>query len=134
MIDLTTLKDLSTTTQLPKNTIVIKEGDERPYSMYIVLRGNVRVVKNYGKFDQAMVATLGPGDFFGEMSLFLSKPRTASVITVDDPTILLEINYENIYEIIEQSPLLLLGILKALCSRIDELNVRVRGDSWVRKP
>ena len=128
MIDLAQLQNMSTTVKHEKNTVVIKEGDDMPYSMYIVLRGGVRVVKNYGKFDQIVVANLGPGDFFGEMSLFLLKPRTATVVTSEE-SVILEINQTNVYDLIRESPQLLVSILRTLCSRIDELNDRVRAIS-----
>lgn len=131
MIDLSQLQNLATTSQHPKNTVIIKEGEDMPYSMYIVLKGAVRVVKNYGKFDQIVVSNLGAGDFFGEMSLFLLKPRTATVITAED-SIVLEINQNNVYELITESPQLLYSILRTLCSRIDELNDRVRSATPTR--
>jgi len=102
-----------------------------PYSMYVVLRGSVRVVKNYGKFNQLVVANLAPGDFFGEMSLFLMKPRTATVVTAEE-SIILEINQSNLYEMLRESPQMLFSILKTLCKRIDELNDRVRSISKYR--
>ena len=125
MIELEQLKNMSTTQTYPKNTVIISEGGGMPYSMYIVLQGNVRVIKNYSKFDQIVVANLGPGDFFGEMSLFLLKPRTATVVTAQE-SILLEINQNNVYDLIRESPQLLFSISRTLCSRIDELNDRVR--------
>ena len=127
-MDMSSLQKMSTTKVIAKNSIVINEGDDMPHSMYIVLRGSVRVVKNYGKFDQVVVANLVAGDFFGEMSLFLLKPRTATVVTAED-SVLLEINQSNLYELIHESPQMLFTILKTLCKRIDELNDRVRSIS-----
>ena len=126
MIDFAQIKGLSTASRFPKkNTVVIKEGDVDTRSMYIILQGEVRVVKNYGKVDQVLLTHLGPGDFFGEASLFLAKPRIASVVTSDDDTVLLEINHENVFDVIENNPKMLYGLIKALCARIDDLNERV---------
>ena len=123
--DIAKLKDYSTARKFAKNQVIITEGDTMPYSMFIVLKGGVRVIKNLGEFGQSVVANLGPGDFFGEMSLFLSEPRKASVIASEE-TITLEINQTNVYEVIENNPTLLYSILKTLCHRIDSLNDRVR--------
>ena len=125
MFDISKLKSVAIAQRYPVNTIVINEGDEMPYSLYIVLSGTVRVVKHYGKFDQNVVAKLGPGDFFGEMSLFMQKPRTATVITAEE-AIILEIKQDNVYEIIRSNPEMIYNILKTLCIRVDELNSRVR--------
>ena len=108
-----------------KNKSIIQEGASGPYSFYIVLSGSVRVVKNYGKFDQTVVAMLGKGDFFGEMSLFMKKPRTAAVIAAEE-TIVLEITQDNVYEIMKINPQMFCSILETLCKRIDDLNSRVR--------
>jgi len=124
MIDYKRLTNLSTVRRYQKNTIIIREGDEMPHSMYVILQGEVRVVKNYGQTGQSLVATLEPGSFFGEMSLFLFKPRTATVISKED-VMLLEINQSNVYEIIEKEPDMLHSILKTLCQRIDGLNSRI---------
>lgn len=129
-IDVVKLKSLSTAMKYPKNAVIINEKDEM-YNMYIILAGSVRVVKNYGEFKQVVVASLGVGDFFGEMSLFLQKPRTATVVTAEE-TIVLAINQENINEVIRLNPKMLFNILKTLCARIDELNDRVRTLAPVR--
>lgn len=119
------LMNLSTAKKFPKNSVIISEGDSQPYSMYFLLSGSVRVVKNYGGYNQVVVATLNKGDFFGEMSLFLLKPRSATVVTADE-TVALEITQLNVYELIEKNPQVLYHILKVLCTRIDNLNDRVR--------
>ena len=125
MFDINTLKGVSIAQKYPPNTIVINEGDDMPYSLYILLSGKVRVVKNYGSFDQSVVSKLGPGDFFGEMSLFMQKPRTATVVTAEE-SIILEIKQSNVYDLIRSNPEMIYSILKTLCSRVDELNSRVR--------
>jgi glucose-6-phosphate 1-dehydrogenase len=54
--------------------LVIKKGDVGN-EMYFVCRGEVEILDGGG----AKLNTLGPGDFFGELSLLFSTPRTASV-------------------------------------------------------
>jgi CRP-like cAMP-binding protein len=68
---------------------------------------------------------LEKGDFFGEMSMFMKKPRTATVVTSEE-TVILEITQGNVYELIKQNPQMFYDILKTLCYRLDELNDRVR--------
>jgi glucose-6-phosphate 1-dehydrogenase len=57
--------------------LIIRKGDQGS-EMYFICRGEVEVQDDSG----APVATLGPGDFFGELSLLLSQPRNASVRAV----------------------------------------------------
>ena len=54
--------------------IIIREGDTGN-EMYFVCRGQVEVLDRAGK----LLGALSDGEFFGEISLLLSQPRTASV-------------------------------------------------------
>jgi CRP-like cAMP-binding protein len=57
---------------------LFKEGEDGR-SMYVVLRGEVEVCKRSQKGTDARVALLGPGDWFGEMSIVDVQPRSASI-------------------------------------------------------
>lgn len=57
-----------------KGEIVIQKG-EIGRALYVISRGEVEVIDDAGK----VVATLGEGAFFGEISLLMSSPRTATV-------------------------------------------------------
>ncbi len=47
--------------------------------MYVVLRGEMEVLKKSKRATEARVALLGPGDWFGEMSIVDIQPRSATV-------------------------------------------------------
>ncbi|MCL2170360.1 MAG: cyclic nucleotide-binding domain-containing protein [Defluviitaleaceae bacterium] len=125
MFDVDVLKAYSNVRKYDKNEVIIYEGGQSPYSLYIILSGTVKVFKDYAKPYQTTVGSLRKGDFFGEMSLFLKKPRTATVVAAEVVT-LLEISQDNVYEVIRLNPQMFYEILKALCMRVDELNTRVR--------
>jgi len=55
-----------------------------------------------GRVEQVL-ARLGPGDFFGEMSLFDQFPRSATV-QAEVETVLLRLDRENLHRLIEVSP------------------------------
>lgn len=60
---------------------IVKEG-EVGQTMYLIKSGEVEVwVKGTGR-ERSEVATLGPGDFFGEVALATSRPRVATVTAV----------------------------------------------------
>jgi eukaryotic-like serine/threonine-protein kinase len=63
-------------------TVIINEGDE-PDAAYIIEKGHCEVVKiRNGR--RHMLRMLGPGDVFGETSIFTGMPRTATVIALDE--------------------------------------------------
>jgi serine/threonine-protein kinase len=49
---------------------------------YIIEQGHVRVTKNIHGHEE-LIRTLGPGDVFGEISVFAAGPRTATIIAAD---------------------------------------------------
>ena len=57
---------------------VFREGDDAN-AMYVVLRGEIEVLKKSKRATEARVALLGPGDWFGEMSIVDIQPRSATV-------------------------------------------------------
>lgn len=59
--------------------IVCREG-EASEGMYIILDGHIRVFKQDEKGNEVDMAVLKPGDFFGEMALLDSQPRSATTM------------------------------------------------------
>jgi CRP-like cAMP-binding protein len=62
--------------EVPAGTHVTKQGEDAG-AFFVILDGTAEVVK-----DGERVATLGPGDFFGEIGLFSSISRVAAVIAL----------------------------------------------------
>jgi CRP-like cAMP-binding protein len=60
---------------------IFREGDEAN-AMYVVLAGEMEVTKKSRGAVDARVAVLGPGDWFGEMSIVDIQPRSATVRTL----------------------------------------------------
>jgi|GEM_PF-2306102 len=99
-----------------KDHIIIRKGDEGD-SMFLVLRGALMVHDG----DQVL-ATLIPGEYFGEYALIDRYTRSASV-TATQPTTLLQLNRERFNAIMEQHPGLKDVVLKELIQRLRNLNV-----------
>eukprot|EP01135_Chromosphaera_perkinsii_P004900 Nk52_evm5s304 gene=Nk52_evmTU5s304 len=57
------------------NEYILHRGD-MGREMYFILKGHAEVL---GNDDETEIATLGPGSYFGEISLVFSVPRTASI-------------------------------------------------------
>jgi serine/threonine-protein kinase len=69
------------TVSFPAGTLIVREGDE-PDAAYIIEQGRCEVYKVLnGK--RVILRELGPGDVFGETSIFTGVPRTASVVAID---------------------------------------------------
>lgn len=62
-------------------TYIFREGDDAN-SMFLVLQGDMEVLKRSKFGPDARVAVLGPGDWFGEMGVIDVQPRSAAVMTV----------------------------------------------------
>ena len=103
------------------NTVIINEGVSDNIKMYIILSGSAKVYKNYKKPGQITISELTQGDFFGEMSLFLNKEPTVSIVASSDMTAL-EITKEKAQSFFANSPSATYRIMQVLCKRIDDLN------------
>ena len=73
--------------EITAGTVVIHEG-EPAGSMYVIEDGRVRAYRTGADGAASDVAYLRTGDFFGERSLFLDQPRSASVVAVTDSVLL----------------------------------------------
>lgn len=70
-----------------EDTIVVREGDPGD-SMFIVVRGEVRVLTRNAQQKEVILANLGEGEFFGEVALLTGRPRTATILTNVDSELL----------------------------------------------
>src|SRR5438105_6254068 len=64
-------------------SIVVREG-EAGNRFFLVAEGLVRVCRHFGKPDEIELARFGPGDFFGEMCILETLPRSATVQAVNE--------------------------------------------------
>jgi CRP/FNR family transcriptional regulator, cyclic AMP receptor protein len=106
---------------------VVAEG-EPGHSMYIVHSGEL-VVSKLGKSGRAIRMTgLGPGDFFGEMTLIEMQNRSATVVA-DRPTVLYELTARNLYTYYKADiyayVIVLQNINRELCRRLRH------ADNWI---
>jgi cAMP-dependent protein kinase regulator len=85
-----------------QNSIIVKEGDPGD-SMFVVVRGEVRVVTHTDDNKEVFLANLGEGEFFGEIALLTGKPRTATIITNSNSE-LLELTKADYEKIVAKFP------------------------------
>lgn len=109
---------------------VTREGDDAE-GLYILIEGEAHVRIGIGR-EARGVATLGPGQFFGEMSLMTGEARTASVIAATD-LLTYRIDKPAFEAILRETPSLADQIAEILVARKSELTaVRDERDELTR--
>jgi CRP-like cAMP-binding protein len=106
---------------------VVAEG-EPGCSMYIVHSGEL-VVSKLGESECVVrIAALGPGDFFGEMTLIEMQNRSATVVA-DSPTVLYELTARNLYTYYKADiyayVMVMQNINRELCRRLRRADNRI---------
>jgi len=102
---------------------VVKQGDAGN-GMFLILQGELRARVMVGE-KETILATFGPGDFFGDMSLFDHGPRSADVIANVDSTVL-RISDVAFDRLTREAPALATPFLQATAKT---LAARIRADN-----
>ena len=99
--------------EFPADRTIARQG-EIGTGLFIVADGAVRVVR-----DGEIIAHLGPGEFFGELSVLDGGPRNASVIA-DGPTTCLALATWDAERVLREQPGVALAVLRVLAARLRE--------------
>lgn len=99
--------------------LIIKEGD-RDGQLFVIVTGEVEVIKNLGQGNQWRLQTLGSRGYFGEMALIGEWIRTASVVATRE-TRVLALGYLDLREEIERYPAIAIELLQMLSRRIQAI-------------
>jgi CRP-like cAMP-binding protein len=113
--DLESVERMADTVDIPAGRTLLRQGDHGN-EMYVIASGSVRVERG-GK----EIATLGPGQAFGEMSLLSEGPRLATVTTLE-PVTAFVIGHREFHTLLADSPELRQCILDNLAKRIRMLD------------
>jgi CRP-like cAMP-binding protein len=114
-----------TLVKLRKGQSLFKEGDDGDH-LFIVSNGKVKLGTKSPDGRENLLMILGPGDMFGDLSLFDSGPRTATATAVTD-TKLLSLGQDKVIPWIKEHPEVSLHLLARLASRLRRTN-EVVGD------
>ena len=99
--------------------IIFSEGDIGS-SFFQILEGTVGVYVNYGKDNQRKLVELTEGQYFGEMAVIETAPRTATIVAEKNARVA-EIPEEKLNEYFAEDPDKILALMKHLGSRIRAL-------------
>lgn len=106
------------TLNLPPNEVIIKQG-ESGESMYVLAEGLLKVdIEDPESKKVFTVAKILPGQFFGEMSLLVGDPRSATITTMTE-SVVYEINKATMQHLFEAHP----NLIQLLSNKIAERHV-----------
>jgi CRP-like cAMP-binding protein len=108
---------------------ICRQG-EAGETFYIVKSGAVEVSAYNGQGYKVMLRRMGPGDFFGEISLMTGEPRSATVSAVEDTEVLMMDKEDMRYLLEENSQLAehVSGILAVRQQHLEEQRTQQRLD------
>jgi len=99
--------------EFPAEHAIARQG-EIGSGLFIIVDGHVRVVR-----DGQVVTHLGPGEFFGELSVLDGAPRNATV-TAEVPTTCLAVATWDAERVMLEEPTVALALLRVLAGRLRE--------------
>jgi CRP-like cAMP-binding protein len=113
---------MADTMNFKKGTTIIHEGTTGSYA-YLILSGSVEVSKKVGA-EKLILSRLVKGNIFGEMSLVDDKPRSATIVALEDTEVRV-ITRDRFESMLEQNPRAVLPLLKQVFQRVRYLNQMV---------
>ncbi|HSO97217.1 MAG TPA: cyclic nucleotide-binding domain-containing protein [Acidimicrobiia bacterium] len=112
------IAELGVTVIAETGQVVVHQG-EAGNQFFVIATGSVDVSR-----DGQKVASLGPGDYFGELALFDPAPRNATV-TATSLTTLVSVSRNSFRELLGEISSLRDALLAGMATRLHELDGRV---------
>jgi len=94
--------------------VLMRKG-ELGSEFFMIADGTVRIER-----DGRVIATLGPGDFFGDIALVVERPRTATA-TVETDSRLLVVGHREFHSLMDRFPSIRISVLESIAIRLAEL-------------
>lgn len=107
----------------PAGEIIIKEGTSGE-NLYLMINGEVSVIKDLGDINEVEMDRMTAGDYFGEMALFEDSVRSASIRT-EKSSAFMVLHKQEFKEIVREYPQIALEICKVLIGRIRHLHQKI---------
>jgi CRP-like cAMP-binding protein len=99
---------------LKADHVLMREGD-LGREFFVIIEGEVRVDRG-GR----QLATMGPGQFFGDIALVTERPRTATVTTIT-PCRLLVVGHREFHQLMDQYPSIRMSVLESMAVMLRDL-------------
>jgi CRP/FNR family cyclic AMP-dependent transcriptional regulator len=121
--DILAFAELVRERSFPKGSVIVFEDDPGD-ALYLVARGQVKVVLIGEDGREVILSVLGEGNFFGEMSLIDEKPRSATVIAMVDSVVLV-LRREDFQARLRTSPEIAIALLRELSRRLRRADEKI---------
>lgn len=103
--------DLMTEIEVAPERFIVRQGQVGT-GFYLIASGRARVVRG-----STVLNRLGPGEFFGELSVIDQAPRVAHVVA-EEPTTCLALASWDFTKLLERNPKVTLAILREVVRRL----------------
>ena len=107
----------------PRGRTIVSEG-EPSQSLYVLLSGRAKVQRSDSEGKEVILAVLGSGDWFGEMSMIDDAPRSASVVTLEACEFM-SIDKLSFRALLAQSTEVCMAVMKQLVVRLREADRKI---------
>jgi CRP/FNR family cyclic AMP-dependent transcriptional regulator len=118
--------------EMARGTRVFDQGDPTRV-VYLVKRGAVKISRETEEGKDVTVALLGPGDMFGEETLFDARPRTTVAVIVED-ALLCQARAEDLFALLASDPALALNVAKVLSKGLDDARDTMEDLAYAKVP
>ena len=106
--------------KLSRGEHLFMEGDDGD-SLYVVIDGKMKLTRAAADGRESLWSVLGPGEMFGELSLFDPRPRTSSASAVTDATVA-ALGHDALRPWLLEQPEVSMHMLQALARRLRRAN------------
>jgi CRP/FNR family cyclic AMP-dependent transcriptional regulator len=93
-------------------------------ALFIVMSGSIKIVLPADSGDEAILATLRPGDFFGELALLDGAPRSATAVAIESSETYV-LARDRFRELISTEPVMREAVLATLAAEVRRLTHHV---------
>ena len=115
--DLQTIARASDEVRIEKGKTLVQQG-QTGHEFFAIIDGKANVVR-----DGKKIATLGPGDYFGEMALLDREPRSASVVAASDMDLIV-LGQREFAGVIDAVPSMAHKLLTAMARRLRDADTK----------
>lgn len=114
------LLESMTKLRLERGDTLFHEGDQGD-RLYVIAEGKIKLGRTSNDGRENLLAILGPGELFGELSLFDPGPRTATATAIAE-TQLIGLGHEDLTDFLTGRPQVSATMLAALAQRLRRTN------------